>query len=772
MSFKNPSTMKETQKIRRRPSIFLIAGILFLVLILAACLMAGVMLMPTIKQMDAEIQQKFNVKRWSLPAVVYARPLELFPGLAFTPEMLEQELQLAGYRLEEKVTAPGGYNRKGNVFHIVTRDFTYPSGLEKSTQINLSFAGNRVQELTDAESHAPLSLIRIDPARIGSFHPRENEDRIILTRSDLPDLLVKTLLAVEDQGFYSHGGISPVAILRAIAIDIRTRDAVQGGSTLTQQLVKNYFLTNERTLKRKISEAIMALLLERHYSKDEILTTYANEIFLGQDGNRAIHGFGLASQFYFRRNIQDLAPEQIAVLVGLVKGPSYFDPRRNPDRCLKRRKVVLDVMLAQGLIKQEEYDRAIASPLIQSGPVVGGVDRFPAFIDLVRRQLRQEYHDEDLTSSGLQIMTTLDPQVQLQVERQLEAGISALEKAHKHKNIQGAVVITNRENGEIQAIAGGRIPMEAGFNRALDAKRPMGSLIKAAVYLTALTNGYSLTSPLQDSPVVLTEASGRIWKPKNFDRREHGQVPLYQALAHSYNLATVNLGLGVGLDKVIQTAGLLGLPGTFPPYPSFLLGAASPSPLEVAQMFQTLASGGFYVPQRAINSVMAADRTVIKRYGLSVEQRFSPQAVFLLNSALQYVVREGTARALSSYLPASLAIAGKTGSSEDLRDSWFAGFTGDRLAVVWLGRDDNKPAGMTGATGAMVIWGRIMQGLNPEPLELSEPPGIVWENSPDGHRLPFIPTEAPPHPPAQTPATIQTPSTIPDAFQTSERQFQ
>ena len=751
MSIKNPSTMKETKNTRRGPSLFLIAGLLFLSLILGMGLLAYIMLMPSIRQMDAEIQQKFTVKRWLLPAVVYARPLELFSGLAFTPGMLEQELQLAGYRLEDPVTAPGGYDRKGNTFHIVTRDFAYPSGLEKSTRITLSFSGNRIQELSDSGTHAPLTLIRIDPARIGSFHPRENEDRIILTRSDLPDLLVKTLLAVEDQGFYSHGGISFVSILRAIAIDIRSRDAVQGGSTLTQQLVKNYFLTNERTLKRKISEALMAVLLERHYSKDEILTTYANEIFLGQDGSRAIHGFGLASQFYFRRNIQDLAPEQIAVLVGLVKGPSYFDPRRNPERCLKRRKVVLDVMLAQGLIKQEDYDRAVSSPLIQSEPVVGGVDRFPAFLDLVRRQLRQEYHDEDLTSSGLQIMTTLDPQVQLQVEKQLEAGITALEKTHKHKNIQGAVVITNRENGEIQAIAGCRTPMDSGFNRALDAKRPMGSLIKAAVYLTALNNGYTLTTPLQDSAVALTEGNGRTWKPKNFDRREHGQVPLYQALAHSYNLATVNLGLAVGLDKVIQTAGLLGLPGNFPPYPSFLLGAASPSPIEVAQMFQTLASGGFYVPQRAINSVMTADHTLIKRYGLSVEQRFSPQAVFLVNSGLQRVVQEGTARGLSSYLPASLGVAGKTGTSEDLRDSWFAGFTGERLAVVWLGHDDNKPVGMTGAAGAMIVWGRIMQGLNPEPLELNEPPGIAWSNAQDGQRLPFVSTDT-------LPPTTESPS--------------
>ncbi len=730
--------MKQHKKPIKRHRPVLVGSITVL-----ALLLAGLLLIPYVLHLDSEIRQRFDGKRWSLPAVVYARPLELFPGLAFTPGMLEEELQLAGYRREADATSAGGYDRQGNRFDIVTRDFMYPSGLEKSARLTLSFAGDRIQEISDTKTHAPLSLVRLDPARIGSFHPRENEDRLVLTRADIPELLVKTLLAVEDQGFYTHGGIAPIAILRALIANLRAGQTVQGGSTLTQQLVKNLFLSSSRTLQRKINEAIMAILLETHYSKDDILTAYANEIFLGQDGGRAIHGFGLASQFYFRRGLMDLAADQIAVLVGMIKGPSFYDPRRNPERCLQRRNLVLDIMLAQDLIRQDDHDRAIAAPLIQSGPVVGGFNRFPAFLDLVRRQLNQEYKEADLTSNGLKILTTLDPQVQWQVEKQMDEGITALEKAHKQKDIQGAAVVSRRENGEILAIAGGRTPLESGFNRALDAKRPMGSLIKAAVYLAALTNGYTLTSPVQDTAVSLAEGNGNRWRPRNFDRREHGQVPLYQALAHSYNLATVNLGLAVGLEKVIKTAGDLGLPGTFPAYPSFLLGSAAPSPLEVAQMYQTLASGGFYVPQRAITAVLAADNTVVKRYGLSVEQRFSPESVFLVNTGLQHVVREGTARGLSSYLPSGLAAAGKTGTSDDLRDSWFAGFTGDKLAVVWLGRDDNEPAGMTGATGAMVIWGRIMQRLHPEPLELTEPPGIQWSSTADGDRLPFLSADTP-----------------------------
>ncbi len=732
MAQKKQKPRKTPKKKQKRQFPFFKIGLTLLVLTLAGLY---------IYHLDSEIRHRFDGKRWSLPAVIYARPLELYPSLVFTPEKLEKELQLAGYRKEIKVAAPGGYSRDGNTFTIDTRDFYYPSGLEKSERLTLFFSDDRIQGLYDTGTRKPISLARIDPARIGSFHPKDNEDRIVLTRADLPKLLVKTLLAVEDKNFYSHFGISPMGILRAMFANLKAGETVQGGSTLTQQLVKNLFLTRARTLSRKINEALMAILLERHYSKDEILTAYANEVFLGQDGNRVIHGFGLASQFYFRRSIKDLTPDQIAVLVGMVKGPSYFDPRRYPKRCLERRKVVLDIMLSTGLIDKKEFDRAVSAPLIQSGPVLSGFNRFPAFLDLVRRQLRQDYKEKDLTSNGLKIMTTLDPQVQWQVEKQLKEGIAALEKAHKQHNIQGAVVVTDRENGEILAIAGGKEPLESGFNRALDAKRSMGSLIKAAIYLTALSNGYSLTSPLEDTAVSIPGDNGHAWRPHNFDRREHGSVPLYLALAHSYNLATVHLGMALGLDKVVQTAKAMGLSITFKPYPSFLLGSASPSPLEVAQMYQTLASGGFYVPERAIDSVLSADNKVVKRYGLSVEQRFSPEAIFLVNSALQHVVSEGTASRLSEYLPASYQVAGKTGTSDDLRDSWFAGFTGDKLAVVWLGRDDNKPTGMTGASGAMVIWGRIMRMLHPQPLDLIVPPRIHWDYGANG-RLPYD-SEAP-----------------------------
>ena len=706
-----------TKSTMRRPLITLVAVFL---------LISGLAFGLYVLRLDGLIREKFDGKRWSLPAVVYARPLELYAGLAFSPQMLEDELQLAGYRKDSDDSSPGGYSRQGDTIHVVSRDFQYPSGPEKSERMTVRFAADRVQTIERTGTAEPLDLIRIDPARIGSFHPVEHEDRLLLQRVELPDLLIKTLLVVEDQHFFEHRGVSPSSILRALLANLRAGSTVQGGSTLSQQLVKNFYLSNERTLLRKVNEAIMALLLELHYSKDEILTAYANEIFLGQDGGRAVHGFGLASQFYFRRDLADLSAEQIALLVGIIKGPTFFDPRKKPDDCLARRNLVLGIMHSHGIINEAEHRQATAAPLIRTGQIMSGFNRFPAFLDLIKRQLRQDYREEDLQSEGLKILTTLDPQVQWQVERHLARTLTELEKQAGRSQLEGAVVVTNRENGEILALAGGRQATAGGFNRAIEARRPIGSLIKPAVYLTALGQGYTLASPLEDRAIVLKEKGAKTWRPENYDKKEHGRVPLYLALANSYNLATINLGLRLGVDKVIATAAALGLPDKPEPYPSFLLGTAEMSPLEVSQMYQTLASDGFFIPQRAINSVLATDNSLLKRFGLSVEQRFPAETIFLLNTALQRAISEGTAHSLSRYLPVATAVAGKTGTTDNLRDSWFAGFSGDRLAVVWVGRDDNKPAGVTGSSGALPVWGEIMRALHPQPLALQQPPNIEW----------------------------------------------
>ncbi len=676
--------------------------------------------------LDQEIRNRFDNKRWSLPAIVYARPLELYPGLQLSPQMLETELLLGGYRREDRPEGAGSFTRTDATIQLTSRTFHFPDGEEPSRRLTITFAGDQIAALSDAATSEPLLSVRLDPMRIGSFHPLIHEDRIIVTRESLPDLLVETLLLVEDRSFYDHLGISPPAIARALMANVTAGEIVQGGSTLTQQLVKNLFLDRERSLLRKAREALMAMLLERRYAKDEILAAYANEIFLGQDRNRAIHGFALASTYYFKRTLDDLRPDQIATLVGMIKGPSYYDPHRHADRCRQRRDLVLTAMADNGLIDPAELDRSLARPLAEVDLQKSGLNRFPAFLDLVRQQLAEDYREEDLASDGLQILTTFDPHIQLQVEENLQRTIGELE-TEQDDEIEGAVVVTSRETGEVLALAGGKVPARHGFNRALQARRPIGSLIKPAVYLAALNHGYTLASPLLDAAITVNPGSADQWQPKNYDRLEHGQVPLVTGLANSYNLATVRLGLDLGLESVIETIRALGYHQPLQPLPSLLLGAVEMSPLDVCALYQTIAAGGFSTMLRAIDSVMAPDHQLRTRYGVSVEQRISPDVSFLLTHALQRVVSEGTGTALlRSPRLRDHGIAGKTGTTDGLRDSWFAGFTGDHLAVVWLGNDDNTPTGITGSAGAMRVWQHIMESIPTAPLELVTPPSVQW----------------------------------------------
>lgn len=697
-------------------------GILFTA-ILAVLVVGAIFSIGYVGKLKKDITEKFDGKRWSVPAVIYARPLELYPGLQLSAEMLVKELDLAGYRNENPIKSAGGYNRKGSIFHLVSRDFVFPSGLEKSMAVRVAFSGNTITAITATASGESVATLRLDPARIGSFHPLVHEDRLVLTSAEIPQLLKDSLISIEDRDFNSHFGVSPAGIIRAMLANIKAGKTVQGGSTITQQLVKNYFLNSNRTLTRKLQEAVMAMILERRYTKDEILTAYINEVFLGQDGGRAIHGFGLASQFYFRRDLKDLSIAQIATLVGMIKGPTYYDPRRNAENCLARRDVVLRTLQAENRIDEHSFAKAIVQPLTDVSTQKSGFNRFPAFLELVRRQLKTTYREEDLKSDGLKILTTLDPQIQWQMEEQIASSVAALKKRTGQKELQVAMIITGREDGEIQAIAGDINPTEAGFNRALDAKRPIGSLVKPAIYLSALQNGYTLASPLMDTTISL-KSGGKNWQPENYDKKEHGRVALYTALAKSYNLATVNLGMAVGLENIIKTLSALGYSEPLQPYPSLLLGSTNMSPLELSQIYQTIASGGFYLPLRSIRNVMAQDDTLLTSYGLEVEQRFAPELMFLLNHVLERVMTEGTAS--SFHLSGPGTYAGKTGTSNDLRDSWFAGFSDTRMAAVWLGRDDNKPISLSGSSGALRVWGKVMETIGSSALEKTEPANIEW----------------------------------------------
>ncbi|NWB94164.1 penicillin-binding protein 1B [Pseudomonas agarici] len=701
--------------------------------------------------LDAVVQEKFSGKRWTIPAKVYARPLELFVGQKLSKADFLTELDALGYRREAVVNGPGAAAVNGNTVDLNTRGFQFYEGMEAAQPVRVRFSGDYVAELS-ALNGSKLSVVRLEPLLIGGLYPKNLEDRILIKIDQVPPYLLDTLVTVEDRDFYHHFGVSPKSIARAIWVNTSAGQMRQGGSTLTQQLVKNFFLTNERSLSRKLTEAMMALLLELHYDKKEILEAYLNEVFIGQDGQRAVHGFGLASQFFFSQPFAELKLHQVALLVGMVKGPSYYNPRRYPERALERRNLVLDLLAQQGVVPVEQVEAAKKMPLGVTKRGSLADSSFPGFLDLVKRQLREDYRDEDLTEEGLRIFTSFDPILQMKAEASVNETFKRLAGRKGSEDVEAAMVVTNPETGEVQAMIGSRQPGFAGFNRALDAVRNIGSLIKPAVYLTALEkpSQYTLTSWLSDEGFSVKGADGQVWKPQNFDRRSHGTVFLYQGLAHSYNLSTARLGLEVGVPNVLKTVARLGITREFPAYPSILLGAGGMTPMEVATMYQTIANGGFNTPMRGIRSVLTGEGEPLKRYPFQIQQRFDPGSIYLIQAAMQRVMREGTGASAYNVLPRTLTLAGKSGTSNDSRDSWFSGFSQDLLAVVWLGRDDNGKTPFTGATGALQVWTSFMKKADPLPLDMPQPDNIVqaWvdphtgqgsdANCPGAVQMPYI----------------------------------
>jgi penicillin-binding protein 1B len=698
--------------------------------LLALLLLLG--LAAYIYYLDVTIREAFEGRKFAVPARVYGRALEVYPGLKLTSGQFVEELKRDGYHENPEPNAAATYKYTLNGLEFTTRDFVFGDGPQASQHLSIEFDDGKVSLLQQrGRNDVDLPLLRMEPPLIGGIYPGHNEDRELLKLNQFPKLLIDALIATEDRKYYTHWGIDPRGIARALYKTV-TGQRIEGGSTITQQLVKNFFLSSERTLTRKGTEVLMALLLEMHYGKGEILETYLNEVFLGQDASRAIHGFGLASHFYFDRPLERLEPQQIATLVGMVKGPSLYDPRKNPELALKRRNVVLQEMASQNVITQAQFVAARQKPLgvVQRAPI--GTSPYPAFMQYVYRQLQRDYREEDLRSEGLRIFTTLDPLIQHQAEVALQSRLGQIEKSHRipANTLEGAVVVSSTQNGEIQAMVGGREAQYAGYNRALDAQRPIGSLAKPIIYLTALEmpDRYTLITPLDDSPLVWTQPGTPDWKPKNYDLKFHGMVPLHTALAQSYNVATARMGIALGVENILDKLPLYGIDRRPPPFASSMLGAFDLSPIEVTQLYQTFADNGFRTPLRAIREIVTADGKPLQRYPLNVEPVAPAAPVYLLTAALQGVVREGTAQSLINWLPADLHVAGKTGTTDDLRDSWFAGYTGDHVAVVWVGRDDNKPTGLTGSSGAMTVWGEMMKNLQPEPLDPVVPEGIEMVN--------------------------------------------
>ncbi|HGJ5860414.1 MAG TPA: bifunctional glycosyl transferase/transpeptidase [Arsenophonus nasoniae] len=672
-----------------------------------------------------KISERLDGKVWDLPAAVYGRMVNLEPGMNYSKEEMIRLLDGMQYRQVNKITLPGEYIVKNNTIEMLRRPFSFPDQREEQILAKLSFEQARLTNITNMENGRSFGFFRLDPKLITMMQSANNEQRLVLPREDFPDSLVKILLETEDRHFYEHDGVSIYSIGRAVIANLMAGKTVQGGSTLTQQLVKNLFLSNERTLIRKANEAYMAILMDSRYSKERILELYLNEVYLGQSGDEQIRGFPLASLYYFGRPIDELSIDQQALLVGMVKGASLYNPWRNPKLALERRNLVLKLLETRQIIDHEMYNILSARPLgVKSRS--GVLTPQPAFMQLVRQELAEKLGDKVNNLSGAKIFTTLDPVSQQAAENAVEQGIADLRKTRKLPDLEGAMVVVDRINGEVRAMVGGSQPQYSGFNRALNARRSIGSLAKPSTYLTALSepDRFRLNTWVPDEPISV-KFDNQIWEPKNYDRRFRGQVMLIDALASSLNIPTVNIGLSVGLDQVSKVLVSLGVPSdAIEKVPAMLLGALNLTPVETAQMFQTISGGGNRASLSALRSVIDGDGNELYQSYPSAERAVSPQAAYLTLYGMQQVVERGTSRSLMNKF-AQYHLAGKTGTTNDLRDSWFAGIDGKEVAIAWAGRDNNGPTNLTGASGALQLYRRYLENQTPLALDNRPPEGIT-----------------------------------------------
>ncbi|WP_440589715.1 penicillin-binding protein 1B [Pseudoalteromonas pernae] len=675
--------------------------------------------------LDAKVTRQFEGNKWQLPAQVYARALTFYPGQYLSMDEVEWELKRLNYTQVTKLTHTGQYEQSATRLRIYRRAFEFADGQENAHIIELRFNGNKLATVKNNIGQR-LDSARLEPVQIARIGNDETQDREFVPLDKFPSILKETLLVVEDRNFYDHHGVSVWSIMRALYANIRAGRTVQGGSTLTQQLAKNFYLTRERSLTRKINEALIALILDYRYSKDAILEAYLNEVYLGQSYTKGVHGMGLAAEFYFSKPIDELEFDQIAMLIALVKGPSYYNPRRYEERAQERRDLVLRLMVEDGLITTPEYRVALKRPL-DIAPMRRDIDKtYPGYLELVNRQLKELLTDKETLDAGVRVFTYLDLQKQEAMEESISQSLPYLERRPNTEQLEAAMVSVNRQVGGVSALVAGRDMRYSGFNRVLDTKRNIGSLVKPAVYLSALQlKQYHLGTVLKDEPLEVKDEQGNVWRPDNFDHVFRGDLPLYQAYSNSINIPAVNVGLDIGVDKVANTLEGLGVESHINQYPSVLLGALELSSYEVAQVYTTLANDGAYTRLTSISALTDNSGKLLYQHKPQWQQRFPQDATYMTKYGMKRVTKDGTGKRLNKHFP-TIQLAGKTGTSNNLRDSWYGGFDQNTVTIAWVGRDDNQSTGLTGAVGALELYIRYLRQLNPQSLADERPEGIRW----------------------------------------------
>jgi penicillin-binding protein 1B len=671
-------------------------------------------------EIEKRLVETFDGRRWDFPSQIYSDSYAVYPGLAVSSDAFKRRLATLGYKpVPGRPARRGEYQLAGQEMKLWLHGFEYPDHREPGRLLEMRLdREGRVIRIAEADGGAEIYEFLLEPARIGGVHGASAEQRKAVGIDEIPVALVRAVLAVEDRRFFEHSGVDGRALARAMVVNLRSGEVRQGGSTLTQQLMKNFFLTDERTLSRKFREAVMAVAAEQRFSKLEILENYLNEIYLGQDGAFSIHGVWEASQFYFGVEPSDLTVAQIATLAAIIRAPNYYSPQRHPERARERRDLVLGMMHAQGDIDAGTYERALAEPVVAEAPGRGEVDA-PYFLDHVRRDLLGRYPKDVLSREGYRIFTTLDPELQEIAERVVRENVAEIEADHAEvvakvgQPLQAALIAMNPRTGAVVAMVGGRDYRTSQFNRVTDMRRQPGSTFKPIVMCAALGSEQVGAAHFRPTDKVMDERmrweyGGEVWSPRNYEEKFYGLVSVRDVLEHSLNSATARISKDIGIRPIRDLAVRLGMDPKLQAFPAIVLGGWPVPPFDMAQVFSVFAAGGVRANPLAVRKVVDRDNRAIDGRTVEISRVIPATDAYMVTHLLAGVMERGTgaaARRKGFRHPA----AGKTGTSNDYKDAWFVGFTPDLLAVVWVGFDQAASLGLAGSEAALPIWTDFMR---------------------------------------------------------------
>jgi penicillin-binding protein 1B len=709
-------------------------------LLLRAGLAVALVLAGLLTLASIDSNWRFAHMEAAAPARVFSAPFVLSDGLAVVREDLQERLARLGYRkIDDHPSMPGEYSIRFRAYEIYLNAFDYPTGRVEAAPVRVKIGFGRIGRIENLSTGENLERLLLEPEPLGTLSGNVREERLAVSIDDLPKHLLDAVVAVEDRRYYRHSGIDPRALARALFANVKSGEVVQGGSTITQQLAKNLYPSGERTVARKVWEALAAVSLEALHSKSEILERYLNQIYLAQRGPTSIIGVGAASGHYFGKDARYLDLPEAALVAGLIQSPGRYHPYRHPREAIERRNLVLRLMHEEGFITKEQLDEAREAPLSLRPEPSADARRAPYFIDFVAQQLQEQGLRDPASRLGIRVFTTLDPLLQSRADKVVDASLKQYEREYRHLRplpggeIQGAFVALNPSDGSIVAMVGGRNYGRSQFNRITQAHRQPGSAFKPFVYLAGFQKSQDERTPLltaatvlDDSPLEM-EVAGKPWAPQNFDQEYRGPVSARQALALSLNVPTIRAAETVGLKNIVWMARRCGIESPLQPVPSIALGTFEVAPLEIASAYTTIATLGTRVSPRAIVAVVDDSGKVMETPVQPTREAATPQAAYLTLDLMRDVVRYGTGGSIWSY-GLEGEFAGKTGTTDEGRDAWFVGFTPDFLGLAWVGFDNNRPLRLGGSALALPIWAQIARGAGIDRSRHWETPdGIVEE---------------------------------------------